>query len=48
LCEKHPELSLPTSETLFSLATFLALASSKDGLAEVSMLNVLAMPATCH
>jgi len=47
-CEKRPELSLPTSETPFSLATLLALASSKDGLAEVSMLNVLAMPATCH
>jgi hypothetical protein len=44
LWEKRPERSLPTSETPFSVATLLALANSKEGLAEVSMLNVLAMP----
>jgi hypothetical protein len=44
LCEKRPELSLPTSVTPFSVAALLALAKSKEGLAEVSMLNVLAMP----
>ena len=48
LCEKRPERSFPTSLTPFSLATLLALASSKEGLAEVSMLNVLAMPVTYH
>jgi hypothetical protein len=44
LCEKRPELSLPTSVTPFWLATLLALTSSKEGLATVTMLNVLAMP----
>jgi hypothetical protein len=45
LCEKRPERSSPTNFTPFSLATLLALAKSKEGLAEVSILNVLAMPA---
>jgi hypothetical protein len=44
LCEKRPELSFPTSVTPFALATLLALANSKEGLAKVSKLNVLAMP----
>jgi hypothetical protein len=48
LCEKRPELSFPTSVTPFSLAAFLALASSIEGLAEISMLNVLAMPVSAH
>ena len=46
LCEKRPERSLPRSVTPFSLAALLALASSKEGFAAVSMLNVLAMPVT--
>jgi len=44
LCEKRPELSFPMSVTPFALAVLLALASSKEGLAAVSMRNVLAMP----
>jgi hypothetical protein len=44
LWEKRPELSFPTNLTPFSLAALLALPSSKEGLAEVSILNVLAMP----
>lgn len=43
LCEKRPDLSFPMNATPFSLATLLALAKSKEGLAAVSMLNVLAM-----
>jgi hypothetical protein len=43
LCEKCPEPSLPTSVTPFSLAVLLAPSSSRVGLAEVSILNVLAM-----
>jgi hypothetical protein len=46
LCEKRPDLSLPRSVTPFSLAALLALLSSKEELAAVSMLNVLAMPVT--
>jgi hypothetical protein len=46
LCEKRPELSSPKSVTPFSLAALLALSSSKEGLAAVSVLNVLAMPVT--
>jgi hypothetical protein len=46
LCEKRPELSLPTSLTPFSLAALLALSSSMEGLAAVSMLIVLAIPVT--
>jgi hypothetical protein len=42
-CEKRPDPSSPTSVTPFSLAALLALASSRVGLAEVSILNVLAM-----
>ena len=42
-CEKRPELSFPTSETPFALATLLALANSKEGLAAASKLNVLAI-----
>jgi hypothetical protein len=42
-CQKRPELSSPTSVTPFSLAALLALASSQEGLAAVSILNVLAM-----
>ena len=48
LWEKRPERSFPTSLTPFSLATLLALASSKEGLAEISILNVLAMPVSAH
>ena len=48
LCQKRPELSFPKSVTPFSLAPLLALASSAEGLAAVSMLNVLAMPVTCR
>lgn len=40
-CEKRPDPSSPTSVTPFSLAALLA--SSRVGLAEVSILNVLAM-----
>ena len=40
LCEKRPELSFPTSVTPFALAALLALASSEEGLAAVSMLIV--------
>jgi hypothetical protein len=43
LCEKRPDLSSPTSVTPFWLAVLLALSSSKEGLAAVSMPNVLAM-----
>ena len=43
LCEKRPELSFPTSITPFWVAALLALAKSKEGLAAVSMRNVLAM-----
>jgi hypothetical protein len=43
LWEKRPELSFPTSLTPFSLAVLFALSSSKEGLAAVSMLIVLAM-----
>ena len=46
LCEKRPELSFPKSLTPFSLAALLALSSSKEGLAAVSMLIVLVMPGT--
>ena len=46
LCEKRPERSFPKSLTPFSPATLLALSSSKEGLAAVSMLIVLAMPVT--
>jgi hypothetical protein len=46
LCEKRPELSLPKSLTPFSLAALLALSSSMEGLAAVSMLIVLAIPVT--
>src|SRR5215204_3514785 len=46
LCEKRPELSFPASVTPFWLAAFVALANSKEGLAVVSMPNVLAMPVT--
>jgi hypothetical protein len=42
-CEKRPDPSTPTSVTPFSLAALLALASSRVGLAAVSILNVLAM-----
>lgn len=42
-CQKRPELSSPTSVTPFSLAALLALSSNRVGLAEVSILNVLAM-----
>ena len=48
LCEKHPELSFPTSVTPFSLAALLALAKTKEGLAVVSTLNVLAKTQTCR
>jgi hypothetical protein len=48
LCEKRPEPSLPTNVTPFSLAAFVALSSSKEGPAEVSMLNVLAKTLTCR
>jgi len=48
LCEKHPELSFPTSLTPFSVAALLALAKSKEGPAEVSMLKVLAKTLTCR
>ena len=48
LWEKRPERSFPTSLTPFWLATLLALASSKEGLAEIFILNVLAMPASAH
>jgi hypothetical protein len=48
LCQKRPEPSLPTSVTPFWLATLLALSSSQEGLAEVSMLNVLAKTLTCR
>jgi len=41
LCEKRPELSFPTSVTPFTLAALLALANSEEGLAAVSMRNVL-------
>jgi len=46
LCEKRPERSLPMSATPFSLPALLALSSSIEGLATVTMLNVLAMPVT--
>jgi hypothetical protein len=46
LCEKRPERSLLMSATPFSLAALLALSSSIEGLATVTMLNVLAMPVT--
>ena len=46
-CEKRPDLSLPMSVTPFWLAALLALTSSEEGLAAVSMRNVLAMPVTC-
>jgi hypothetical protein len=46
LCEKRPERSLPKSLTPFSLAALLALSSSMEGLAAVSMLIVLAIPVT--
>ena len=46
LCEKRPERSSPKSVTPFSLAVLFALSSSKEGLAAVSMLIVLAMPET--
>jgi hypothetical protein len=46
LCEKRPEPSFPTSLTPFALAVLLALQSSKEGLAAISMLIVLAMPVT--
>ncbi len=42
-CEKCPERSSPTSVAPFSLAALLALASIQEGLAAVSMLNVLAI-----
>ena len=45
-CEKRPEPSFPASVTPFWLAAFVALAKSKEGLAVVSMPNVLAMPVT--
>jgi hypothetical protein len=48
LCEKRPEPSFPTSDMPFWLATLLALSSSKEGLAAVSMLNVLAKTLTCR
>jgi hypothetical protein len=48
LCEKRPDLSLPTSVTPFWLAALLALSSSEEGLAAVSMPNVLAMTLTCR
>jgi hypothetical protein len=46
LWEKRPERSSPKSLTPFSLAVLFALCSSKEGLAVVSMLIVLAMPVT--
>ena len=46
LCEKRPEPSFPTSLTPFAFAALLALSSSKEGLAAVSMRKVLAMPLT--
>jgi hypothetical protein len=46
LCEKRPEPSFPKSLTPFALAALLALWSSKEGLAAVSMRKVLAMPLT--
>jgi hypothetical protein len=46
LGEKHPERSLPKRITPFSLAALLALSSSKEGLAAVSMLIVLVTPVT--
>ena len=45
-CEKRPDLSLPMSVMPFWLAALLALSSSKEGLAAVSMPKVLAMPVT--
>jgi hypothetical protein len=42
-CEKCPERSSPTSVAPFSLTALLALASIQEGLAAVSMLNVLAI-----
>ena len=47
LCEKRPELSSPESVTPFSLAALLALWSSKEGLAAISSVNVLAISVTC-
>jgi hypothetical protein len=44
LWEKRPERSFPKRITPFSLAALLALSSSKEGLAVVSMLIVFAMP----
>jgi hypothetical protein len=44
LCEKRPETSLPTNLTPFALAALVALARSEEGLAAVSMPNVLTMP----
>jgi hypothetical protein len=46
LWEKRPEPSFPTSVTPFSLAILLALTNSKEGLAAISTLNVLAKPVT--
>ena len=46
LCEKRPEFSFPRSVTPLALAVFLALLSSKEGLATVSMRKVLAMLVT--
>ena len=46
LCEKRPEFSSPRSTTPFALAALLALSSSEEGLAAVSMRKVLAMPLT--
>ena len=46
LCVKRPEFSSPTSSTPFALAVLLALWSSEEGLAVVSMRKVLAMPLT--
>jgi hypothetical protein len=46
LCENRPEFSFPTSFTPLALAVLLALWSSKEGLAAVSMRKVLAMPVT--
>jgi hypothetical protein len=42
-CEKYPERSSPRSVAPFSLTVLLALASIQEGLAALSMLNVLAM-----
>ena len=42
-CEKRPERSSPTRVAPFALAALLALASIQEGLAALSMLNVLAL-----